>query len=84
MFDLTGMTALVTGAGYGLGRGLVHGLVAHGATVIVVNTTAAGQRKGPSILHLRGGAGLTLGRLVTAAFAGRKPRRVNEGERSDD
>ncbi len=57
---------------------------AHGATVIVVNTTAAGQRKGPSILHLRGGAGLTLGRLVTAAFAGRKPRRVNEGERSDD
>lgn len=51
---------------------------AHGATVIVVNTTSAGQRKGPSILHLRGGAGLTLGRLVTAAFAGRKPRRVEE------
>ncbi|MEJ7800590.1 MAG: SDR family oxidoreductase [Ilumatobacter sp.] len=34
LFDLSGMTALVTGAGYGLGRGLVHGLVAHGATVI--------------------------------------------------
>jgi len=34
LFDLTGKTALVTGAGYGLGRGLVHGLVAHGATVI--------------------------------------------------
>ena len=34
MFDLSGTTALVTGGGYGLGRGLVHGLVAHGATVI--------------------------------------------------
>lgn len=33
-FDLSGLTALVTGAGYGLGRGLVHGLVDHGATVI--------------------------------------------------
>lgn len=33
-FDLTGLTALVTGGGYGLGRGLVHGLAAHGATVI--------------------------------------------------
>ena len=58
---------------------------AHGATVIVVNTTSAGQRTGPSILHLRGGAGLTLGRLVTAAFAGRKPRRVDEDrELTDD
>lgn len=34
MFDLSGLTALVTGGGYGLGRGLVHGLAAHGATVI--------------------------------------------------
>ncbi|MBC8088401.1 MAG: NAD-dependent deacylase [Phycisphaerae bacterium] len=58
---------------------------AHGATVIVVNTTSEGQRTGPSILHLRGGAGLTLGRLVAAAFAGRKPRRVDEErERTED
>lgn len=34
LFDLSGHTALVTGGGYGLGRGLVHGLAAHGATVI--------------------------------------------------
>jgi NAD-dependent deacetylase len=58
---------------------------AHGATVIVVNTTAAGQRKGPSILHLRGGAGLLLSRLVTTAFTGRKPRRIDEDlELADD
>ena len=34
LFDLSGMTVLVTGAGYGLGKGLTEGLVAHGATVI--------------------------------------------------
>lgn len=51
---------------------------AHGATVIVVNPTMAGQRRGPSILQLQGTAGATLSHLITMAFAGRKPRRSED------
>lgn len=51
---------------------------AHGATVIVVNLSMEGQRRGPSILQLRGTAGATLSRLVSMAFAGRKPRRSED------
>jgi NAD-dependent deacetylase len=47
---------------------------AHGATVIVVNTSMEGQRQGPSIVSLSGLAGSVLSRLVSLAFAGRKPR----------
>ena len=47
---------------------------AHGATVIVVNKDLDGQRRGPSIVSLRGMAGATLSRLMAQAFAGRKPR----------
>jgi NAD-dependent deacetylase len=47
---------------------------AHGATVIVVDKTMDGQRQGPSIVSLRGSPASTFSRLVTQAFAGRKPR----------
>lgn len=50
----------------------------HGATVIVVNPTMEGQRKGPSILPLEGPAAVLLPRLVAEAFAGRRPRRQSE------
>ncbi|MBL0939518.1 MAG: NAD-dependent deacylase [Gemmatimonadaceae bacterium] len=50
----------------------------HGATVIVVNQSMEGQRKGPSILPLEGPAGVLLPRLIAEAFAGRRPRRQAE------
>jgi NAD-dependent deacetylase len=50
----------------------------HGATVIVVNPTMDGQRKGPSILPIEGPAGVMLPRLIAEAFAGRRPRRQSD------
>lgn len=47
----------------------------HGATVIVVNPTMEGQRRGPSILPIEGPAGVMLPRLIAEAFAGRRARR---------
>ncbi len=49
---------------------------AHGATVIVVNPTMTGQRRGPSVLGLEGPAGVLLPRLIAEAYAGKRPRRV--------
>ena len=47
----------------------------HGATVIVVNPSMEGQRRGPSILPIEGPAGVMLPRLIAEAFAGRRARR---------
>jgi len=47
----------------------------HGATVIVVNASMEGQRRGPSILPIEGPAGVMLPRLIAEAFAGRRARR---------
>lgn len=49
---------------------------AHGATVIVVNPTMEGQRRGPSVLAVEGPSGVLLPRLVAEAYAGKRPRRV--------
>ncbi len=50
---------------------------AHGATVIVVNPTMDGQRRGPSVLGVEGPAGVMLPRLIAEAYAGKRPRRVD-------
>lgn len=47
----------------------------HGATVIVVNPTMDGQKRGPSILPIEGPAGVMLPRLIAEAYAGRRARR---------
>lgn len=51
---------------------------AHGATVLVVNPSLHGQRRGPSILPLQGYATTMLSRLIAAAFTGQKPRRSDD------
>lgn len=50
----------------------------HGATVIVVNPTMEGQKKGPSIIPIEGPAGVMLPRLISEAFAGRRSRRQTD------
>jgi NAD-dependent deacetylase len=45
---------------------------AHGATVLVVNPTLEGQRRGPSIMPLRGSAAAILPRLVARAWPARR------------
>ena len=51
LFDLSGKTAIVTGAGRGIGRAIAESLVKHGASVIVADNGAsiAGDGGDPSV-----------------------------------
>ena len=49
---------------------------AHGATVIIVNPSMDGQRRGPSVLAVEGPSGVMLPRLIAEAYAGKRPRRA--------
>lgn len=46
LFDLRGKTAIVTGAGRGLGRAMALGLAAHGADIVLVSRTESEIRSG--------------------------------------
>src|SRR5690242_311295 len=50
MFDLTGKTALVTGAASGLGRAIAIGLAAHGADVVTADLNVEGAKSTSKVI----------------------------------
>lgn len=65
MFDLTGKTALVTGASAGLGRHFARTLAAHGAAVVATARREAPLRELVGEIERAGGAALALALDVT-------------------
>lgn len=55
LFDLTGKTALVTGAGFGLGRAFSRALAAHGAEVISADIDFPGAEQTSQLIVQEGG-----------------------------
>ena len=55
MFDLTGKTALLVGAGSGIGEAASHGLAAFAATVFCADVDAGAAKK--TAEEIRSGAG---------------------------
>lgn len=60
MFDLSGRTALVVGAGSGIGRAAALGLAAHGARVICADVNVAGADETLANISAAGGDGLAI------------------------
>lgn len=56
MFDLTGKTALITGAGSGIGRAIAQRFAAAGAKVLVAEINEAGGRETVALVTKAGGA----------------------------
>src|SRR5687767_10709743 len=54
MFDLSGKTAVVTGAGSGIGEAIAHAFAEHGAVVYVAERDEAGGRRVAEALGERG------------------------------
>lgn len=69
LFDLTGMTALVTGGGDGIGRGCCEILAAAGANVVVANRTYAKAEAVADAINAGGGHALPVGCDVTDTSA---------------
>src|SRR5215213_11919569 len=51
LFDLSGKTALVTGAASGLGRAIAIGLAAHGADVVTADMNLEGAKATSSVIR---------------------------------
>ena len=60
LFDLTGRTAIVTGAGRGLGRVIAHGLAEAGANLVTCARTAGAARAVAEEITAKGGRALGL------------------------
>jgi 2-hydroxycyclohexanecarboxyl-CoA dehydrogenase len=65
MFDLTGHTALVTGAGQGMGLGVAAALAAQGARVAVNDYSAERAEKAAAQIREAGGTAIGIGADVT-------------------